>query len=63
MIKSNSLPHKSKKRVKGLQRPSNSSFLRCPKCNGHNICDCKGGTCLKLDLNIKFICQDCLWEW
>jgi len=62
MIKSNSLPHKSKKKAKGVQTPS-SPILLCPRCKSKKICWNKGSTCLKPIPKINWLCSKCLCEW
>jgi len=37
--------------------------IKCPKCKGKDIVPCKGGTCIKPDFKINWICKECLYEW
>lgn len=35
----------------------------CPNCESEKVTGCKGGTALKPNLGINWICTDCLYEW
>jgi hypothetical protein len=36
---------------------------KCPKCKSKEIVSCFGGTNLKSNKNLNWICQKCLYEW
>ena len=36
---------------------------KCPKCGSDKVCSCPGGIAMKMNLAIKWICQDCQYEW
>ena len=37
--------------------------MKCPKCDSKSIVGCPGGTCLVPIKSIKYICEDCLYEF
>lgn len=53
-------------KIKGenkMKDKTNNSNKKCPNCKSRKIVSCKGGTNLKPNPKINWLCSKCLWEW